>query len=71
MEAHVLAPHELTGADVLALRQQLKMTQEQFAREIGVTVSSVNRWERGVIQPSRLARRAIEALMQRMQAPAS
>jgi DNA-binding transcriptional regulator YiaG len=38
------------------------MTQEEFAHAIGVTVSTVNRWENGHIEPSRLARRAMQAL---------
>jgi DNA-binding transcriptional regulator YiaG len=38
------------------------MTQEEFAHAIGVTVSTVNRWENGHIEPSRLARRAMEGL---------
>jgi len=64
-EPAMLNGDEITGADVLAVRRQLKMTQERFAQEIGVTVSSVNRWERGIIQPSRLAKRAIQALLER------
>lgn len=44
------------------LRRQLEMTQEQFAYAIGVTVSTVNRWENGHIEPSRLARRAMDKL---------
>jgi putative transcriptional regulator len=44
------------------LRRRLNMTQEEFAHAIGVTVSTVNRWENGHIEPSRLARRAIEGL---------
>ena len=38
------------------------MTQEEFAHAIGVTVSTVNRWENGHIIPSRLARKAMEGL---------
>jgi DNA-binding transcriptional regulator YiaG len=41
------------------------MTQEQFAHVIGVTVSTVNRWECGHAAPSRLAKRAILALAER------
>lgn len=52
------------GASVTALRRRLNMTQEEFAHAIGVTVSTVNRWENGHITPSRLARRAMEALLQ-------
>jgi len=44
------------------LRRRLHMTQEEFAHAIGVTVSTVNRWENGHIEPSRLARRAMEGL---------
>ncbi len=52
------------GALVTELRRRLNMTQEEFAHAIGVTVSTVNRWENGHIAPSRLARRAMEALAQ-------
>lgn len=52
------------GASITALRRRLNMTQEEFAHAIGVTVSTVNRWENGHITPSRLARRAMEALVQ-------
>jgi DNA-binding transcriptional regulator YiaG len=37
------------GAVISALRQRLSMTQEEFAHAIGVTVSTVNRWENGHI----------------------
>ena len=51
------------------LRRRLKMTQEEFAHAIGVTVSTVNRWENGHIEPSRLARKAIEGLATQGLAP--
>jgi len=50
------------GSPIHELRRRLQMTQEEFAHAIGVTVSTVNRWENGHIEPSRLARRAIEGL---------
>ena len=50
------------GAVISALRQRLGMTQEEFAHAIGVTVSTVNRWENGHIEPSRLARKAMQGL---------
>ena len=34
-----------TRSLIRTLRQQLGMTQEEFAHEIAVTVSTVNRWE--------------------------
>jgi putative transcriptional regulator len=48
---------------ISVLRRRLKMTQEEFAHAIGVTVSTVNRWENGHIEPSRLARKAMDGLM--------
>jgi putative transcriptional regulator len=51
-----------SASPVHELRRRLNMTQEEFAHAIGVTVSTVNRWENGHIEPSRLARRAIEGL---------
>lgn len=50
------------GAIVSGLRRRLSMTQEEFAHAIGVTVSTVNRWENGHIEPSRLARKAMQGL---------
>ncbi len=50
------------GTMVGGLRRRLSMTQEEFAHAIGVTVSTVNRWENGHIEPSRLARKAMQGL---------
>ena len=41
---------------VRGLRRELKMTQEEFAHELGITVGTVNRWENGRFRPSKLAR---------------
>jgi putative transcriptional regulator len=40
---------------ITAFRWALGDTQEQFARRVGVTFSTVSRWENGHIRPSRLA----------------
>jgi len=42
------------------LRTKLGLTQEQFAAKVGVTFSTVNRWESGRSIPSPLAMRKIE-----------
>jgi putative transcriptional regulator len=47
------------------LRSKLGMTQEQFAAKVGVTFSTVNRWESGKSKPSPLAMRQIQELMER------
>jgi DNA-binding transcriptional regulator YiaG len=47
---------------VRTLRQQLGMTQEEFAHQIAVTVSTVNRWENAHAEPSKLAWKAIREL---------
>jgi DNA-binding transcriptional regulator YiaG len=44
------------------LRSRLGLTQEEFAHALNVTFSTVNRWENGHAQPSRLAWAAIESL---------
>ena len=56
------ANKQTLGGSIIALRQRLNMTQEEFAHAIGVTVSTVNRWENGHVEPSRLARKAMEGL---------
>jgi DNA-binding transcriptional regulator YiaG len=50
------------GSLIRTLRQKLGMTQEEFAHEIAVTVSTVNRWENAHAEPSKLAWKAIHDL---------
>jgi DNA-binding transcriptional regulator YiaG len=52
----------MSGAMVKNLRQQMEMTQEEFAREMNVTFSTVNRWENGHAKPSRLAMLTIQRI---------
>ena len=47
---------------VRKLRRSLGLTQEQFAVKVGVTFSTVNRWENGRGTPSPLAMRRITAI---------
>ena len=44
------------------LRTKWGLSQEQFAAKVGVTFSTVNRWENGRGTPSPLAMRRIEEL---------
>jgi DNA-binding XRE family transcriptional regulator len=62
----MLASKQEGRSPISVLRRRLSMTQEEFAHAIGVTVSTVNRWENGHIEPSRLARKAMESLMARI-----
>lgn len=41
---------------VKALREQLILSQEDLAKELGVSFATVNRWENAKTQPSKLAR---------------
>lgn len=41
------------------VRNELKMTQEQFAHEIGVSFSTLSRWENGHTTPILMARKSI------------
>jgi len=45
------------------LRTTLELTQEQFAAKVGVTFSTVNRWESGKSKPSPLAMKQIKNLV--------
>ena len=50
---------------VKALRQKMGWSQEDLAREIGVSLSTVQRWERKGGKPIRLARMKLERLLQK------
>ena len=49
----------MTFADfVLAVRKKLSLSQEQLAKAINVSYSTINRWENGHVVPSNLARKS-------------
>lgn len=45
-----------------SLRKKLELSQEELAQKLGVSFTSVNRWENQQTKPSKLARRQIETL---------
>ncbi len=49
---------------VKELRKRKGWTQEDLAREIGVTLSIVQRWEKQSTNPTRLPRRELARLFQ-------
>ena len=46
---------------IKTVREQLNLSQEDLAREIGVSYATVNRWENGQVKPSKLAKAHLEA----------
>ncbi len=48
------------------LRTKKKWTQEDLAREVNVSLSTVQRWEKRGGKPTRLARRELKRLFQRV-----
>jgi len=50
---------------VKELRKKKGWTQEDLAREIGVTLSTVQRWEKQGGQPNRLPRRELIKLLRK------
>ena len=45
----------MTAKDIKELRQKLGLSQEKFARLVGVSLRSINRWEHDREKPSQLA----------------
>ena len=50
------------------LRQLTGLTQEQFAMVLGVTYTTVNRWENAHMQPSPLALKQIQSMLRELSA---
>ncbi|MBD2520116.1 helix-turn-helix transcriptional regulator [Nostoc sp. FACHB-973] len=50
------------GKLIRELRGITGLTQEQFAASLGITYSTVNRWEKGRAKPSSLAMQKIEGI---------
>jgi putative transcriptional regulator len=53
------------ATSVKTLRAQLGLSQEDLAKALGVSFASVNRWENGKTQPSKLAKSQFENFCQR------
>ena len=51
---------------VKEVRRQLSISQEDLARELGVSYATVNRWENSQAKPSKLARAQLDAFCGRM-----
>ena len=56
----------MEGTEIRAIRKALELTQEQLARDLGVSWSSVNNWERGRNKPSPLAAYRLELIKSRL-----
>jgi len=56
---------DCTPEEIKKLRKRLGLSQEELARKIGVSFTSVNRWENGQSKPSKLAKKQIEILFEK------
>ncbi|MBD3886771.1 helix-turn-helix transcriptional regulator [Phormidium tenue FACHB-886] len=54
------------GQLIRELRQTLRLTQEKFAAQLGVSFPTINRWENGHATPSRLAIKQIDILLNQL-----
>jgi DNA-binding transcriptional regulator YiaG len=51
---------------VKEIRKQLTLSQEDLARQLGVSYATVNRWENGQSKPSKLAKAQFVAFCKKM-----
>ena len=51
------------------LRQKMLITQEDFAKELGVSPSTVNRWETGKARPNLTAMKKLKSFCSRNDLP--
>ena len=53
---------QISAAEIKALRQTLNMTQSTFAAVMGVSIKTVEAWEKGTNTPAGTARRMMSML---------
>jgi DNA-binding transcriptional regulator YiaG len=56
----------MDSKDVKELRQSLGLSQSNFASKLGMTITTVNRWENGKCKPSNLAAEKLEKLQSKI-----
>jgi DNA-binding transcriptional regulator YiaG len=54
------------SAWIKEIRGQLSLSQEDLARQIGISYTTVNRWENGLSKPSKLAKVQLESFCKKM-----
>jgi len=54
------------SSDVKSIRQSLGLSQEELARELGVSFATVNRWENSKTTPSQLALKTFQEFCEKM-----
>jgi DNA-binding transcriptional regulator YiaG len=59
----------LNNERIRGIRMALKMTEEDFAKVVGVSCRVINRWENDRVRPSHHAMRTIEALARGLSQP--
>ncbi len=47
---------------IIKLRIKMNISQEELARNLGVSFQSVNRWENGKYEPTKLAKAKLDEL---------
>ncbi len=52
---------------IVSLRNKLILSQEDFAKLLGVSFASLNRWETGKIRPSKKAEMSLEIFCKKNQ----
>ena len=53
---------KITPEKIKQLRQQLDISQQDFAILLGIALQTVHRWETGKNKPSRMAKNLLEKL---------
>jgi DNA-binding transcriptional regulator YiaG len=48
------------------IRRQLSLSQEDLARALGLSFATVNRWENGLVKPSKLAKAQLDNFCAKM-----
>jgi len=61
-EAKIKMTDKDLAGKVRRMRKAMGLTQEQFAAKIGVTVSTVNRWEKGRSKPQPFIQKVLRQL---------
>jgi DNA-binding transcriptional regulator YiaG len=51
---------------IKSIRQTLNISQEDLARQLGVSYATVNRWENNQSKPSKLAKARLDSFCEKM-----